>query len=96
MVYKETTVGAGKDFLHPLQESNLDQPTHLQKFALKANHRSTSNMFKSAVIALAAIASVASASPVDNKQPAKKDSQWGTGTFYYQNGNPGNCGWYMG
>jgi hypothetical protein len=54
-------------------------------------------MFKSAIIALAALASVSvSASPinVEAEQPAKKDSQWGTGTFYYQNGNPGNCGDY--
>lgn len=59
-------------------------------------------MFKSAVIALAALASVSvSASPITQTQAsepavAKKDSQWGTGTFYYQNGNPGNCGWYKG
>jgi len=54
-------------------------------------------MFKS-IIALAALASVAVASPIAGsgsaKQMEKKDSQWGTGTWYRQNGNPGNCGWY--
>lgn len=53
-------------------------------------------MFKSAVLALAALATLGSASPITGQaeEVAKKDSQWGTGTFYYQNGNPGNCGWY--
>jgi hypothetical protein len=56
-------------------------------------------MFKSAVLALAAIASVSvSASPIaapgKQVEVEKRDSQWGTGTWYTQNGNPGNCGWY--
>jgi hypothetical protein len=54
-------------------------------------------MFKS-IIAFAALASVTLASPISGsgnaKQMEKKDSQWGTGTWYQQNGNPGNCGWY--
>lgn len=55
-------------------------------------------MFKS-IIAFTALAAVSvSASPISGsgtaKQMEKKDSQWGTGTWYTQNGNPGNCGWY--
>jgi hypothetical protein len=56
-------------------------------------------MFKSIIVALTAVAAV-SASPIAGSGTAKaiekKDSKWGTGTWYTQNGNPGNCGWYKG
>jgi hypothetical protein len=64
------------------------------------NKTTTTTMFKS-IIAFTALASVAIASPMPAGsgvagQLEKKDSKWGTGTWYTQNGNPGNCGWYKG
>ena len=73
-----------------IQLHSLVQPTN--------KPQPTITMFKS-IIAFAALASVAVASPMPAGsgvagQLEKKDSKWGTGTWYTQNGNPGNCGWY--
>ena len=80
----------------------IQSDIYLQGFSSTSRKitRPTTTMFKS-IIALTALASVAIASPMPAGsgvagQLEKKDSKWGTGTWYTQNGNPGNCGWYKG
>lgn len=81
--------------------ANIIHLKALSSSHLYNNTHHITTMFKTTLFALAALAGTSvSASPAPKAAPAgelaKKDSQWGTGTFYYQNGNPGNCGWYMG
>jgi hypothetical protein len=81
----------------PDSSSYTDQlPNHLSRLSGRSN-----KMFTTALFALTALASFTSASPIASTSKSvsdlsleKKDSQWGTGTWYTQNGNPGNCGWY--
>lgn len=92
--YINQTSGTGQDSSPTIfhqQEQAIFAP--LQPHHKTPKHFDT--MFKSAVIALFALASVASASPIaTTNELEKKDSEWGVGTWYTQNGNPGNCGWY--